>query len=229
MDNEEFKSQVNIAFDRIHDLNSTYDANLSNTLTENKASSKILYWIALGPFIVSLIIILCLAIFGKIPSFAFSALILVSISYSGMLIFQLALLIESRNGIITFFKNPLTMILDRVKDETILDHNKLSSLADTENEVINQIRRHLISEKESFERRVGVLVGALEKVGLIPGLVTLYLAWAKVMGKSISVDPWLAVSVFTLYFIAFYCHHLFSRMERYIGTIDEIIEYRINT
>jgi len=120
------------------------------------------------------------------------------------------------------------MILTRVKDETALDFTKLSSLNDVQSEVICFANRHLITERESFERRIGVLVGALEKIGLIPGFATLYLAWVKLTEQktSISIDPWMAGAVFCLYFFAVYFHFLFTRLDRYIATLDEIIKMR---
>lgn len=234
MKNNEFETQVASVFSMLRTLNSTYDATadatVKNTLPQiDKFSGKIFYWTALAPLIVGFCIIALFWFSGKKTSVGFIALILVSVGYLGIIAFQIALFIEEWEHITSLFRNPLTVILNRVEKETILDYTKLAAISDSERNVLRHVRRHLVTERESFERRIGVVVGALEKVGLIPGFVTLYLAWAKLEEQKYSIDIWVAVGVFILYFFAFYCHYLFTRMDRYIGTIDEIIEAKERT
>lgn len=222
MEIEEFKNQVNTVFSKIHELNSFYDTNAK--ASTRRTSDHIFYWLVIGPIIVAAALLLLLYCIGKTPSVAFAVLFLISIGYIGMIAFQISLIIEERRNLLLFLKNPLTIILNRVKDETTLDYSKLCSLNDVQPEVLCHAYRHLITERESFERRTGILVGALEKVGLIPGFATLYLAWSKLAEQKISIDPWIAGAVFVLYFFAFYFHLLFTRLDRYIATLDEIIK-----
>lgn len=230
MEIKKFESEVKSVFSMICDLNSSYDATAENSLPQTtKLSGKIFHWIALGPLIIGFTIVGGLWLYEMVPNIGFAALVLISFGYLGMIAFQVSLLIENRQQIGLFFKNPLSTILQRVERETILDYTKMFSALESEIDVLRHVRRHLMIERESFERRIGVLVGALEKVGLIPGFITLYLAWAKFSEQSLSIDPWIAVSVFVLYFFAFYFHYLFSRMDRYIGTLDEIIEVKEST
>lgn len=42
------------------------------------------------------------------------------------------------------------------------------NILESDMEVVLYVRRHFLLERELFERRIGVLVGALDKVGLIP-------------------------------------------------------------
>jgi len=227
MDIDEFKSDVDWVFTKLKQLNSHYDANTNNTLpNSDKISGKIFIRLVVAPFIVGVVLAGILYYFDKIQTLGAASLVLISVGYLGIIAFQISLVLENWTDIFGFLKNPLTILLARVQDETKLDYANLYELKEKSSLVLEHVQAHLKSERDSFERRVGVLVGALEKVGIIPGLITLYLAWLKFGSNDISLEPEIATGIFLLYFFAFYCHFLFSRLDRFIYTIDTVIDLK---
>lgn len=193
----------------------------------NRISSRFFFYVGLGPFVASVIILLLLYCFKGPKIFFLSPLVLISIGYIGIVVSNIAYIVEERKDLKMFFKNPVKMILGNIRNESVVDMDLFKSIVDKSTSSLVYIKEHIENERIHFERRLGILVGALEKIGLIPGLATLYFAWAKA-GESgpFSIQTGTAISVFSLYLLAVYYHLQFGRLDRYIRTFSVAIEHR---
>jgi len=84
----------------------------------------------------------------------------------------------------------------------------------------------LKNQRLSLERRTGLLVGALEKVGIIPGIVALIAIYIRPeLNKFPAV--WvqsIAFGILAMYFMGAAAHVFMVRLDRYIMLLEMVIE-----
>lgn len=180
----------------------------------------------LFPF--SLILILALAAWLFYPSewLKLVILILTLVGYVGIIAVQLLELYAEKGSILQFLKNPLVIFMKSLVEESA-DELKLSAeLKNFSIESLKLVKRGLDAGYQSINQRVGLLVGAIEKIGIFPGLVTLYLAASTKTSPKIAV--FIAVAMLSLYMLAFAVHHALPRLQYYQNLIDFELERRQN-
>jgi hypothetical protein len=88
----------------------------------------------------------------------------------------------------------------------------------------------LKADRAAFERRVGTLIGAQEKIGLVPGLIALVAAIARFYSPDAQgalSSPLIQGFVYgipVLYLAGIWLHTLMSQMDRVIMLFEMIIE-----
>jgi hypothetical protein len=98
---------------------------------------------------------------------------------------------------------------------------------------LSQYQRHdiqyvlveLKAERAAWERRVGTLVGAQEKIGIIPGLVGLSAALLPQF-KGVQVPSWIVGLAFgtpLLYFLGLWSHYAMMNLDRVIMLLELVI------
>ncbi len=82
----------------------------------------------------------------------------------------------------------------------------------------------LKSEKQSFSNRVSLVIGAIDKIGLFPGILALIISLANF--NSMEQDWVLAVAYAMpfLYLFGVYAHLLINRINRYIAIIEYVLQ-----
>lgn len=223
----DLENETKEIFDKIDQL----EDQLSNSTMKgyNKFSSKIFFYSVSGPLLVGILLIISLNYIGTSKVLLLSPLILITLGYLGIITSQIISIVEEWKDIRLFATNPIKVIFRNIKNESDFDIEIFNILRNNSIVSLTHIRDHIENERDHLERRIGVLVGAIEKVGLIPGLVTLYIAWSKI-GEydKFNVQTGAATGVFMLYILAIYCHLQFGRLDRYIKTFNAAIEHHKN-
>jgi len=83
----------------------------------------------------------------------------------------------------------------------------------------------LKAERGAWERRVGVLIGAQEKIGMIPGLIALIAALSRLQGDPL--PSWVVGVVYALpvlYFFGLCSHILMTKLDRGIMLLEMVID-----
>jgi len=85
----------------------------------------------------------------------------------------------------------------------------------------------VVAEKEAFEKRIALLVGSIDKIGLAPGLLALFLSMNKL--KDIEVDWVLAIAYAIPIFYGFgvFSHILATKMSRHITILEYVISKKV--
>ncbi|WP_243375462.1 hypothetical protein [Geotalea sp. SG265] len=187
------------------------DTDLSVTMFEDK--------VQLVCFVSSGILFLFLFICFYMEWLRHYQLLICMISLLLMLVHNLSVAIH---GLLTLF-NPIKSYLTQVKERISSEVCLLKKLEPYSIEAVDYTCRRLIHEKKVLEDRVGFIVGAMDKLGIIPAVILLYLTYAKNMD-----DPTLhkapneiIVFVGTIYFVAFVCKHVIDRLNSTIFILEE--------
>jgi len=220
-------SEIEKIFDSLVKYNSKYDANISSLFPSIKQwPGKLFYTFVIFPAALSIIFIIPAIYSGSSSLWKLSPLLSVALSYIGIVVCQVSLIFEQRKDLMDLARNASSVTLGAVRNECLKDLEVVESLLQYEKSSVDYVYKHLVVERQAFERRVGVLVGALEKIGIIPGIFTLLFAfWSKI---NLSPAPYIvegaAIGVLFLYVMAFNFHFHFNRLDRYIGLFEYVIE-----
>ena len=154
---------------------------------------------------------------------ALSMLVLLNVT---AIIYPLFLLWLDRGSMVKFVKNPFQLTLDHAKRLSHIDRRYVRLLSTKNVDQLSYILIELKAEKDAFHKRVSLMVGSIDRLGLLPSL----LSTAVLLGR-ISPDhsDWIfAIGYATvlLYFVGVYAHYMMSRMERMIGLLGYVIEMK---
>jgi len=180
------------------------------------------YFICIIGVILSIVILLVWRVSHYEPAKVLS-LLLLALSYFGIISTPFIELYFHRKVIGGFFKNPLATIYDNAKCNHEVDSKYISYFLSIDLDKLKIVHLELIAEKTAFEKRVALLVGAIEKVGVAPGVFAFLVSFDSI--KKIELDWILAIAYVIPIFYLFgaFCHVLISRMERHISLIDYVV------
>ena len=133
------------------------------------------------------------------------------------------------NSIKSFFSDPAGSFLDGMGDLASYEVTMFEQFDELSIESIQYVAKRLQSSSTQFNRLRSFLVGAIEKVGIIPGLIASALALSKV--ASSSGFSWLEVVSFLLvllYALMFPLMEASIKFERYALILEEYLECKCN-
>lgn len=144
-------------------------------------------------------------------------LLLMLLGYMGIAVVLLLEIYSDRRDILKIFKNPLSLAFEGLLTASKSDVKLMGAIQDYSTEVLGLVKSRLEIQKTGIERRMGILVGAVEKMGVLPGLLTLYLAYKESESQVLFC---LAIFVFILYLCALSVHYALPRLEVYSRLIN---------
>ncbi|WP_316364675.1 hypothetical protein [Candidatus Thiodiazotropha sp. CDECU1] len=172
--------------------------------------------ISSGSFIVALFIALLTAnieIEGERQKL--TVLVLIVISQIGAILYLLAIPIEA----IKIARKPSKHFLEPVGTSTNKDFKLAQSLSRYEESLLVNVLKRLQLETAQMRGRVALLVGAIEKVGIIPVSVATLVALYKYFDGSKTNFEWIdhvAFGLMFLYLVMFFIVLFVHRLERYV-------------
>lgn len=129
------------------------------------------------------------------------------------------MLVLYRKSMKDFFKDPTRLIISNVSINSAVDRKYLSRLSRYPLLRLELVALELKSEKDAFDKRISLVVGAISRVGLVPGLFALLLTWQK---TSMS-GGWLEIIAYSLpafYIMGVWAHIHNLKLERISRVID---------
>lgn len=159
-----------------------------------------------------------------------TALILLTSSYiTGPVLYPLVMLFRYRDRVKLFIRFPGSVLLDKIQRDATVDREAMRELADQADWALDHALAYFRLQRAGLERRTGLLVGALDKVGAIPSLATLAATLHSVGSfDAVATGPtWLEgalYGVFGLYAVGWLAHVSMMRMDRMIGALELAIE-----
>lgn len=125
--------------------------------------------------------------------------------------------------VLAHIKQPFSIVLENVDTKLHMDQEFINRLAALS---VNDLKLYLLElkfETADFRNRLGLILGAIEKVGFVPGLF----AFAVTMSKLGEAQPiWvygIAYASPILHIIGVGMHSLISKAERYARIIELVI------
>lgn len=168
--------------------------------------------------------------FTKVPWLKFLALILTLAFYFNAMLWQLSLVIP----ILKFFRNPAGDFLKIVESSASKEVSSMTGLATVSTEAIQYVADRLVLAKQQLHARMAFLVGAVEKVGALPGVAASLLALSKVSESEMfksnneSLYVYIALAFFVLYGFAVIGLMICQKFEIYVGVLQHYLQYRAN-
>ena len=135
---------------------------------------------------------------------------------------QIMEIYADRDDLLQFFRNPNKIIIEGLYMTINSDCILANALKDKSIEALRLIKNRISVQQTAMVIRLGTLIGAIEKIGIIPGLITLYLAASSNHNELIPLIA--AIVVFILYLFSFYIHFSLPRFTLYIKLIESEIE-----
>jgi len=217
-------------FNEIKSLNDTQRKVMKEE--ENKSyfrGEKVLMWAPIFSSIAAIILNLVSNLLKTHLLFQISLFFLV-ISYLAVVVSQSIIIpIWFWTSTRKILRNPLGAIINNAMKYAAIDATHVSNLCKYEPDALKSVLVELKAERAAWERRTSLLVGAIEKVGIIgiiPGLFAL--------SKSVNLGLipgfpvlWIQVLAYAtplFYGLGFMSHTLMMRFDRFIMLIEMIIE-----
>ena len=161
-----------------------------------------------------------------LPYIRHVALLILLVSYVSAFTYPFVMAWMNRNRIRRAVKYPIAMPLNNVNITTTVDARLVSHLIRHAEEDLQLLALEMKAEKDFFERRISLVIGAIDKIGLGPGFLALLinLSNAKIPGHGwVSA---IAYAVMGLYVLGIAGHFLIMRLDRYVKITDLAISQR---
>lgn len=182
------------------------------------------FWLMFGFFSTALI----LALSTKVEIYYWQkpfALILVLLAQLAGILFQLSFAFEA----FKFFKAPTRHFLEPITKSSVRDYELAEYFSRFTESQLYYVKERLLLESKHIHSRVSLLVGALDKVGIIPVLVTWILASFKYIASGSIVFEqidWLVYGLLGLYLISLPILFFIHQLERYLLLVNTAIEIK---
>lgn len=181
------------------------------------------YGLFLFPFILSVLIAI-IALLGEWRVLLVISVLILAFSYLGLVIYPCVGIWIHRNTVWNGITNPFSLVLSNSKLTAAVDREFLETFSSQSPEAVRFIIMELRAEKDSLERRLALIVGSLEKVGIIPGV----LALAVVLSKLGEGQPdWVYVVAYAVpvfYAFGVISHFLLMRLDRVIQLLELVLK-----
>lgn len=194
--------------------------------TRNRKRSRNLFLIALAPLPFSLLFG-GLAWLTEDDVYKVASLGSLLLVYTGLIIHPLIDAYLHRETLAKSIRHPFGVLLRNVSATAAVDLRYFPKLCGKSMEVIRFVHMEARAEREYFERRLSLVVGAVDKLGLMPGLLAASLSLNQVYSSNASV--WilgLAYATPALYVFAVMAHHLLMQLDRAVKLLDYVIEFK---
>lgn len=182
---------------------------------------RIIFFICLLTVVVS-ILTLFLAKKFEISTLENISSILLILSYLGIFLHPVFMFFIWRQTISKFFSNPNEIFYTRAEDRAKKTSLYIRHLSSKNEDELYLAKLELTYEKKQLEKRTSILVGAIEKVGLIPGILALSASYN-------SEHYWiLAIAYATpvLFIFGAFSQLTCTKIQRHIELIDFVIKNR---
>lgn len=139
--------------------------------------------------------------FWRIEWFGWSALVFISIASIGAMAYQVAQIIPEMIKLKNPEREVSSPLVKVFNDDMDLIHQLATSF---EAHHLSYARAMYSNMARQIRERIGLLVGALDKIGIIPIAVTTYLSYAKAIKDGLTFGPfeWIGISFVCLYLLA---------------------------
>lgn len=170
------------------DLLKLYEVELKKCSRNNKLSifDKILFWSLPAFIFLALVLIGAYAYFK--PNYEFLAYVsigLISISYVLLLLAPFVKMYEHRKSIKHFFSLPLSSSVEQnIVDESKIDEQFLPRFISLGKETLEFGLMEVKHEREFLNKRIALLIGPVDKIGILPGVVSMLITIAKPLGDN---------------------------------------------
>ena len=195
-----------------------HEAKEKSRLFENNFQ-KVTFWVTLGSFFIALVIAISTNFIDHHNIQKLVAIGLVALSQLSALLFQLSFVFSG----FRILKEPIRLILKPLTKLAVRDYELALSMSRFDISQLNYAKSRLALESKHMKSRVNILVGAIDKVGILPVVVTWVFSAYKYFHDNklqFSEVDWLVYGLMGIYIVAILAFFFTHKIERYILVID---------
>lgn len=189
---------------------------------KHRFANRLFIELAVFPFVMALILITIMFAF-KLEWLLESSLVALLLAYFGTIFHPLISAWIHRKSLLATLKHPFGILLQNAAATTAVDLKYSPKLERKPLALLEIIALEVKSERDSFERRLSLVVGSIEKVGLAPGLLAAFLSLPQLPGNSNQWVLSLAYATPALYFFGAMAHFLAMRLDRMSKLLELVI------
>ncbi len=199
--------------------------------SQTAAHRRAMWWVwtfAVAPLILALAGLLAGWQTGR-RDFMTASLWLVLLAYVGVILYPLVVAVLHRHALKSAWRHPFGLLLNNVESVAAVDVAAFAQLSAMPLDALELAHLEMRHEREYFERRLTAVVGAVDKIGLAPGLLAVLGSLAQLPQKigtpQFLVDwlPPLAYALALLYVMAFLMQALLMRLDRLTRLLELVI------
>ena len=156
---------------------SSRDSQQDNVAPDDKGSKTILaYKWSIGLILAS-ILLLIISKYIEITVVRYAAMLFLVAGYIGLISSPIVLAVLYRKNLARFLLNPLSAIINNARKKSTIDSKYLRFFMSRNKSSLEKVLLELKSERDAFAMRISLIVGAIEKVGLFPGIAGLFVTF----------------------------------------------------
>lgn len=194
---------------------------------QNRRIFSYFFWICLFPFIIAAMLALLNKYCFKESLIGDISLVILSFTYLAIMLQPLHSAWIFRKSIFLLFRNPFVIILNNSKNIAISDNASVKKLLEKPIDHLKFLSLELKAEHNAFTKRISLIIGAIEKIGILPGILALLVVFIRLGDKEQS--EWVYVLIYinpALYIAGAGMHLLLNRLERINMLIEYIVEQK---
>lgn len=186
---------------------------------------KYSFWAMVLLFVLAIAVAISTKFIGPYVWQKLTALVFVALSQISALLYQLSFVF----GAFKILKEPTRHFLEPVTRSSAKDYDLALSLLRFDKAQLEYAKNRLLLECEQIKSRVNLLVGAIDKVGILPVAVTWFLAAYKYFDKGeldFSEVDWLVYVLMGIYIVAVPILFFIHKLQRYILVIETTLNIK---
>ncbi|MGI0120351.1 hypothetical protein [Zooshikella sp. RANM57] len=200
--------------------------NSQEKIEQNRHVNRLFLFMVIIPFSIAILITIVRRSFNLDDWLIIPALAMLAISYLGLFIHPCLEVFIRRRSLCRVIKNPMNIILDNAKSCADVDVKLLRYLRAKPIEHLNFLKIEINEEKLGIQKRVSLLVGAVEKMGLLPGILAMLVTISR-LGED--QPEWVYAIAYATPLLHIFCvlvHQLISRLDRISSLIEHVVEVK---
>ena len=205
-----------------------YDIRKRNELAKHRERhiNSVFKYMVIFPFLLSMLF-LFIKIFLNNDFITITGLIFLTISYIGIIVQNLMMLFINRLDFIELFSSPFSLIIGNAVATVRYEPVLYRALTYRSTQEIKYILNRLKAERNVLNNKISLLIGGIEKIGLFPGLVAMFMSFGQLGNNNVPswVEP-IAYASIALYIFGFLFHNAIIRADEKIQLLDFIIEVK---
>jgi hypothetical protein len=161
--------------------------------------------------------------FSAPPFFEKISLVVLMGFYLGVLVYPFLMTWFHRRSFWEAIRHPFGLLIKNARGSATIDTRYLPKLMNKPLENVELLLMEIKSEKEFFERRISLVVGPIEKLGLVPGLLATAVSlqtFQQGQSEWITVLAYASPAVF-IYGTA--AHFLVMRLDRMVKLLELVV------
>lgn len=205
-----------------------YEIKKRNEITRQRERhiNIVFKYMVIIPFLFSMFFLLIKNILNN-DFVVIAGLVFLTASYVGIIIQNIMMLFVNRTDFIELFSRPFSLIISNTVATARYESMLYRALMYRSTQEIQYVLNRIRAERNVLSNKISLLIGGIEKIGLFPGLVAMFMSFGQLGNNNVPswVEP-IAYASIALYIFGFLFHNAIIRADERILLLDYIIDLR---